>query len=100
MSLLPNDELKEKIKQKRAEIAELQPMLDWHARRGRPDGTVQHDIMRRLQKELSELLTEVQNGKQNLEGNDGQTGRIDRNSGRPDGILQQRRPKRETGTPG
>jgi len=52
----------DEIKQKRAEIAERQERLDWHARRGRPDGTVDHDIMRRLKLELSELM-EVQNGK-------------------------------------
>jgi hypothetical protein len=83
MSHLASDE----IKQKQAEIGECQKRLDWHARRGRPGGTVDHDIMLRLIRELSELM-EAQNGKQNLEGHDSETGRLDRSGGRPDSLLQ------------
>ena len=37
----------------------MQIRLDWHSRRNRPDGTTDHEIMKRLQKELSDLVTQT-----------------------------------------
>jgi hemerythrin-like domain-containing protein len=70
------NDLDQRIESKKAEIAAMQSKLEWHARRGRPDGTTEHDIMRRLQKELLDLMEEFENGKSNMEGIDLQTGQF------------------------